>query len=372
MKKLLRFLAYTVVIAIFVSLGGVCVFAGQQEDKLDTVYAYFVQRESFLKSIDETIPTAVIPICNDEHAHRDALAKHGISIIDSSVTVLETAETDQSLIAVVQETLTYRKNDAVFETVIVHELEVMDDPTGFLVVSDAYYDEASQFTSCSYITDPQSPSVYSTSSITARSMCITTIAKGEVGTTETGTNVTKYGSWYGNQDEWCAMFVSWCANQANVSTSIIPKEDYCPYMRDFFENKNRFYASKAYGGSVTPQVGDIYFKGTNADSATHVGIIYKVSGSTIYTIEGNVNNKVVSTSHSLTDSSFVGFGRPAYAREHSCSWTITNTTHSGNCSTCGEHINAYHNYKQSGNQQVCTACGHTIASAKGITPIMSE
>ncbi len=248
----------------------------------------------------------------------------------------------------------------------------MEDSTGLCVVSDAYFEEATQFSSCSYLTEYCAPDMRSTSAITERNMCITVIAQEEVGYTESGTNVTKYGSWYGLQDEWCAMFVAWCANQANISTSIIPKYAYCLDMRDFFEDRGKFLASSAYGGSVQPQVGDIYFQGTSASSATHVGIIYKVSGNTIYTIEGNVSNKVLTKSHSLTSSSFVGFGRPAYVCEHNCNWTIGNTTHSGNCKTCGANINAYHNYTRSGNRLVCTACGYAFIETRNANSVLPE
>ena len=53
-----------------------------------------------------------------------------------------------------------------------------------------------------------------------------TIAENEVGYLETtyddGTFYSKYGDWYGYPNgAWCAMFVSWCANQANISTNVI-------------------------------------------------------------------------------------------------------------------------------------------------------
>lgn len=52
------------------------------------------------------------------------------------------------------------------------------------------------------------------------------IAAEEIGYQEVYDNDTKYGEWYNlNYQPWCAMFVSWCANQAGISTDIIPK--YC-------------------------------------------------------------------------------------------------------------------------------------------------
>ena len=43
------------------------------------------------------------------------------------------------------------------------------------------------------------------------------IAKAEIGYTETGNNDTKYGDWYElNNQDWCAMFVSWCYEKAGL------------------------------------------------------------------------------------------------------------------------------------------------------------
>ena len=53
---------------------------------------------------------------------------------------------------------------------------------------------------------------------------IVDVAIGELGYRETGSNSTKYGKWYGmNGAAWCHMFVSWCADQAGISTSVVPK-----------------------------------------------------------------------------------------------------------------------------------------------------
>jgi len=47
------------------------------------------------------------------------------------------------------------------------------------------------------------------------------IAKAEIGNRETGNNDNKYGKWYGaNNQPWCAMFVSWVFNKAELGKSI--------------------------------------------------------------------------------------------------------------------------------------------------------
>ena len=48
------------------------------------------------------------------------------------------------------------------------------------------------------------------------------VALTQVGYTEGSNNYTKYGVWYGQPNSpWCGMFVSWCANQAGVPSSVI-------------------------------------------------------------------------------------------------------------------------------------------------------
>ena len=45
-------------------------------------------------------------------------------------------------------------------------------------------------------------------------------ALDEEGYEERSDGYTKYGKWYGlTYDEWCVMFVSWCANQAGIMTT---------------------------------------------------------------------------------------------------------------------------------------------------------
>ena len=80
------------------------------------------------------------------------------------------------------------------------------------------------------------------------------------GTSYGGRNYTEYGRWYGLQDMWCAMFVSWCANTAGVSTSIVPKHAYTPSGLQWFKDRGRAYSrSTVAKGNYTPQPGDIIY-----------------------------------------------------------------------------------------------------------------
>ncbi|HBP25391.1 MAG TPA: hypothetical protein DD618_00340, partial [Acholeplasmatales bacterium] len=59
-------------------------------------------------------------------------------------------------------------------------------------------------------------------------------ALSQEGYVEGPNNDTKYGDWYGlSNAEWCAMFVSWCANQSGITTTIIPKYASCSLGREW-------------------------------------------------------------------------------------------------------------------------------------------
>lgn len=138
------------------------------------------------------------------------------------------------------------------------------------------------------------------------------VAAAEIGYKEGKNNATKYGKWYGmDNNPWCMMFVSWCAAQAGISTAVVPKLAYVPYAVDFYRDRNR-YKAKGY----TPKAGDIIFFG----SSSHVGIVEKVQGNTVYTIEGNTSangnssngDGVYRRSRKLSDGWIMGYGVPDY------------------------------------------------------------
>ena len=107
---------------------------------------------------------------------------------------------------------------------------------------------------------------------------------------------------------WCAMFVSWCANQAGISTNIIPKYASCALGRQWFESRGQF----KYKESYTPKAGDIIFFLSNG--ASHTGLVIACSGGTVYTIEGNTSNKVAKRYYSLDKNTITGYGVPNYPK----------------------------------------------------------
>ena len=148
------------------------------------------------------------------------------------------------------------------------------------------------------------------------------------GTIGGGENYTEYGRWYGLQDMWCAMFVSWCANKAGVATSVIPKTASTVTALNFFKNKGVAYTrASVAAGTYKPSAGDIiFFKSDRNTAATnHVGIVTSYSGTTINTIEGNTSSATVSTnggcvlnkSYSITNTYIVYVCSPKYPSDTS-------------------------------------------------------
>lgn len=80
---------------------------------------------------------------------------------------------------------------------------------------------------------------------------LVSVAKNEIGyleeTYDDGSFYSKYGDWYGLPNgSWCAMFVSWCANKAGISTSVIPKFASCSVGRTQLQNMQVWKDSGEY------------------------------------------------------------------------------------------------------------------------------
>ena len=120
-----------------------------------------------------------------------------------------------------------------------------------------------------------------------------------------------YWSWWGldYRVEWCAIFVSWCADQCGyLDAGVLPKmEGVRPYV-DWFIERGQWQ-----GRDYEPIPGDIIFFDWESDGlADHVGIVEKVEDGLIYTIEGNAGNRCVENRYYLGSAPVYGFGLPLY------------------------------------------------------------
>ena len=122
-----------------------------------------------------------------------------------------------------------------------------------------------------------------------------------------------YWSWYGFDErvEWCACFVSWCANECGyIEKEIIPKFAGCQSEGvEWFKEKNLWQ-----GKDYIPKEGDIiFFDWEDNDISDHVGIVEKVENGQVYTIEGNASGDVCKQNiYDLGSSVIQGYGTPAY------------------------------------------------------------
>ena len=132
----------------------------------------------------------------------------------------------------------------------------------------------------------------STSSSNTKSLA--DVARAEIGYQGTNKNgkstgdYTKYGKWIGsNGTQWCASFVSWCVNQAGVSTKVVPKTPDC----DKMESKSNSYNKWNKNSLNLIKKNDVIFfaKTSNLSDSNHVGIVTAVNKSkkTITVVEGN-------------------------------------------------------------------------------------
>ena len=150
-------------------------------------------------------------------------------------------------------------------------------------------------------------------------------------------NYSEYGYWFGTQVKgntyghyyaWCAMFVSWCARQAGIPTSVISNAAYAHADgSNSSGGYSYFHVDYKSPTEYTPQEGDLIFfdKASQAGEWDHVGIVIGVSNGQVYTIEGNASNAVISGSYPLTDAEIQCYGLPKYVNGEPDGGTLSNT-----------------------------------------------
>lgn len=112
---------------------------------------------------------------------------------------------------------------------------------------------------------------------------------------------------------WCDMFVDWCFLQlcggdADKAQKIIcqsgPYGAGCKFSAQYYQNAGRYYEDD-------PQPGDqIFF-----NDFAHTGIVEKVVGNVVHTIEGNTSNQVARRTYTLGSKTIDGYGRPRFDAE---------------------------------------------------------
>ena len=124
-----------------------------------------------------------------------------------------------------------------------------------------------------------------------------------------------YWSWYGfsGRVEWCACFVSWCANECGyIDTGVIPQYAGCVNGVQWFKDRGQWM-----DGSAEPAPGMIIFFDWNDENgqdglSDHTGIVEKVENGRVYTIEGNSGDSVRQNSYPVGHYEVLGYGCPDF------------------------------------------------------------
>ncbi|MEV4066786.1 CHAP domain-containing protein [Nonomuraea dietziae] len=129
---------------------------------------------------------------------------------------------------------------------------------------------------------------------------------------------TKFGDWYGRTVEfdadysgapWCDMFLSWAAHKLGY-------EEWVGQFAYTVAHAEWFKKNDAWGHKPKPGALVFYdWGGSNdIDNIDHVGIVTKVVGDTIFTIEGNIDGGVAKRKE-RDQSKVAGYGYPEKIKE---------------------------------------------------------
>ncbi len=144
---------------------------------------------------------------------------------------------------------------------------------------------------------------------------IVTVALSQVG----NVGGQPYWSWYGfgSRVDWCAIFVSWCANECGyLDAGVIPKFAGCITGSNWFKDRGSWQDR-----NYEPRPGDLIFfdwddpggfSGPQDGLCDHVGIVEKVENGIVYTVEGNSGDRCREAHYPVGHYEINGYGTPAY------------------------------------------------------------
>ena len=117
--------------------------------------------------------------------------------------------------------------------------------------------------------------------------------------------------------DWCACFVSWCANECGyIDDGIIPKSAGCSWGSDWFKERGQWAEN-----DIEPTPGMIiFFDWDNPDGSSgpqdglpdHTGIVERVEDGMVYTVEGNSGDSCRVNQYPVGYYEILGYGVVAY------------------------------------------------------------
>lgn len=116
-----------------------------------------------------------------------------------------------------------------------------------------------------------------------------------------------YWRWYGFSAhvDWCAVFVSWCADQAGlIDDGSMPMFAVCDDGIRWFIEKGRWF-----NRNISPEPGMIIFFDWDGDGRSdHVGIVEQCEDGMVYTIEGNSGDVCMKKGYAVEERAIMGYG----------------------------------------------------------------
>ena len=113
---------------------------------------------------------------------------------------------------------------------------------------------------------------------------------------------------------WCAVFVGWCflecfGKDAALRLQCQPRSGNagagCGSAANYYKAKKRFVSE--------PEAGDQIFFVNGSGEVSHTGIVEKVAGGRVYTIEGNSDGAVQKHHYKVDSERIYGYGRPDWS-----------------------------------------------------------
>jgi len=132
-------------------------------------------------------------------------------------------------------------------------------------------------------------------------------ARKQIGYQETGDDINKFGP---PGQPWCSYFATDMWRKAGVN---IPNYGFTGDVYRWGQEHGKAYGAKNLDEA---RPGDVLLFGTgpeNTSTSKHIGIVEKVDGNTVWTIEGNAGpgtNQVVRVKHTLSSATFYGGVHP--------------------------------------------------------------
>lgn len=184
-------------------------------------------------------------------------------------------------------------------------------------------------------------------------------------------NYTKYARDYAKfagvdyqGQAWCDMFLDWCFVKAygvtTASKLLGGFSAYTPTSAEYFKRMGRWHTENPQSCDV------IFFK--NSKRIHHTGLVDKVAGGRVYTVEGNTSSasgvienggEVCYKSYDLNDPKIAGYGRPDYSivagatTSGSSAKAETTTTAEGGLDFMRDLVKGMKGYGEIGTLQRC-------------------